>query len=152
MIVIATGGRNFDDREFVYKQLDALHSQTPISRLIHGGCEIKDPVSGNWRQSGADWLCDEWVTDRRNRVLRSVMSAKPYFKEYGKVGGRIRNIAMAMYAIGFQRGMKQITGDYPILTCLAFIGGTGTAHMCQVAQQYGFNVIRTWENSELRFE
>lgn len=49
MIVVATGGRDFNDRTAVFSALGLLHKQFTITELIEGGA------------SGVDNLCKQWA-------------------------------------------------------------------------------------------
>jgi len=50
MRVLVCGGRKFYDKLLLKRTLDALHAETPITCLIHGGA------------NGADWLAKHWAT------------------------------------------------------------------------------------------
>lgn len=81
MIVIATGGRNFADREYVYRVLDRINSVFLIEYAIHGGCQVADSESEEWVNSGADWFFHDWCLDHDIGV--HIESGAPYFKKYG---------------------------------------------------------------------
>lgn len=49
MIIVVTGGRDFNDRTAVFSALGLLHKQFPITELIEGGA------------SGVDNLCKQWA-------------------------------------------------------------------------------------------
>jgi hypothetical protein len=51
MHIIVTGGRHYDDRNYLFGALDALHAVTPIARLAHGGARGADTLAGEWAQS-----------------------------------------------------------------------------------------------------
>lgn len=59
--ICVTGGRNYNDRAFLYRALDATHRVRGISVLIHGACPTNE---------GADWLADEWALENGVRPER----------------------------------------------------------------------------------
>lgn len=71
MTVIVTGGRDFSNRDLVYRVLDSLK----IEVLIQGGA------------TGADWLAKEWAQDR-GVYWESYMAD---WDSYGLKAGPIRN-------------------------------------------------------------
>jgi hypothetical protein len=48
MLLLITGGRNFEDSQLVNRFLSKLHSRRPISLLIHGGANGADTLAGKW--------------------------------------------------------------------------------------------------------
>jgi len=119
--VLVCGGRNFNDRQLLYRVLDALHAKTPITGLIEGGA------------GGADYLAARWsaIRDIEHHVR---MSAD--WTLYGKAAGPIRN----------QRMLDEGKPDLVI----AFPGGRGTADMINRAEQAGVPVRRVSPNAEPR--
>lgn len=72
MIALVCGGRDYKDRNLVWRILDMMI----IDLLVHGGC-----------RSGADFFADLWARNRRQKV-------KEYPAEWDKHGnaaGPIRN-------------------------------------------------------------
>jgi hypothetical protein len=144
MILIITGGRDFEDTEFAYKVLDEINSKTKVRLLIHGGCEVWDRDCKAYRKAGADWIGNDWAAERKIRII--VRSGIPYFKKYGKVGFLMRNELMAECALSIQQGYKFAHSLITIpIKCVAFKGGSGTKHMCEAAATRGIEVMRTWE-------
>lgn len=78
MKVIVCGGRNFDNKEFVFQQLDKLHAATPIEWVIEGGAK------------GADALAMQWAGSRQVGWTE----IKAYWKKDGRAAGPIRNAEM----------------------------------------------------------
>jgi hypothetical protein len=75
VIALVCGGRDFKDRNLVWRVLDMML----IDLLVHGGCK-----------SGADFFADLWARNRRQRV-------KEYPAEWEKFGNRagpLRNAFM----------------------------------------------------------
>ena len=111
MRVLVCGGRDYDDRERVFRELDALHEKTPITALIEGGA------------NGADRHAHEWATSRT--VLCRTFHAD--WKEYGKAAGPIRN-------------QRMIDAGKPDLV-VAFPGHEGTEDMVSRARWAGLKVM-----------
>ena len=111
MRVLVCGGRNYSDREQLFRVLDDLHGNAPLSVLIHGAAAGADTLAGNWAESRgvpmlpfpADW------------------------HRHGRAAGPIRN-------------MQMLDDGIPDLV-VAFPGGRGTANMLKQARQAGVQVI-----------
>ena len=110
MILLVAGGRNYDDRQAVYAALDSLHSQTPIIRLVHGGC------------TGADALAASWAF--HNRIDCKAFPA--FWSKHGRAAGPIRNLQMIREAHPTQ--------------ALLFPGHHGTADMARQLQKHGIPI------------
>lgn len=111
MRVLVTGGRVFQDRDWLWAGLDLLHSYAPgISEIIEGGAP------------GADVRAQEWA---RHRGVRCTTMHADWDK-HGRSAGFIRNIEMA-------RLMPAIV--------LACPGGKGTAHMVETARAHNLKVV-----------
>jgi hypothetical protein len=78
MKVLVTGGRDFADREMLFACLDCIHSETPITHVIHGGA------------TGADNLADQWAKSHGIPLT----SFPADWMKYGKSAGPIRNREM----------------------------------------------------------
>lgn len=79
LTLIVCGGRNFRDREYVFKVLDFVREKRDISLIIHGGA------------TGADSLADEWAIARGMER----MAFKANWELYGKAAGPKRNSVLA---------------------------------------------------------
>lgn len=99
MRVVVTGGRDFTDKDFVWKHLDHVHQKTPIALLIQGDAR------------GVDRLCRDWAI--YNHV--PVEDCPADWDTLGKRAGYIRNQSM-------------IDNYHPEL-CVVYPGGRGTADM-----------------------
>ena len=71
MIALVCGGRDFKDRNLVWRILDMMI----VDLLVHGGCK-----------TGVDFFADLWARNRRQRVKEYPADFK-----YGGVGGGARN-------------------------------------------------------------
>ena len=78
MKLLVCGGRDFNDRDFLFKSLDQLHAEHHFSLLIHGGAK------------GADKLAGEWAADRG--IEFKIFPAD--WDQYGRSAGMIRNRQM----------------------------------------------------------
>ena len=99
MRLLVTGGRDFDDIDFIVTRLNALHAYRPITAIVEGCARGADTISGLW-------------ADEVN-VTRIREPAK--WDENGKVAGHIRNQLM----------LDKHRPD----ALMAFPGGTGTEDM-----------------------
>lgn len=108
--VIVCGGRDYNDREYLFKTLDWMQRELSFGGLSHGGA------------SGADALAAEWAYDRG--VPQVVYRAD--WKVWGRAAGPIRNIEM----------FKNVAPA----NVIAFPGGNGTRHMMRVARAGGAKV------------
>lgn len=113
MKLLVTGGRNFNDEEFVFKELDKLHKIYNFSLLIHGDA------------TGADTLSKNWAL-KNNVPVKAFPVTKQDWQQYGKAAGVIRNSVMLK--------------ENPDLL-VAFPGGKGTADMVKKAQKINLEII-----------
>src|SRR6266403_304742 len=95
MRVLVCGGRDYEDRDAVYAELDALAKEHGWLTIIEGGA------------MGADRLAQDWARDRYHGTVKVVAD----WKVYGKAAGPIRNAKM------LERGKPDLV--------LAFPGGNG---------------------------
>lgn len=112
MRFVVFGGRNYSNRELVFKTLDNLLKK-------HGKFVV---VSG--AASGADTLAADWARARSKYVRLEEYPAE--WKKYGRAAGPIRNREMANAAIDMG---------------ICFEGGRGTAHMKSLLEDKGIPVI-----------
>jgi YspA, cpYpsA-related SLOG family len=110
--IIVCGGRNYDDRDQLFRILDAAHLMNPIILLIHGDA------------SGADTLAKEWAL--KNDVFCQAYPAD--WEGLGRRAGPIRN-------------QQMLSEGKPHLV-VAFPGGKGTADMIKRAEIAGVPVAR----------
>lgn len=78
MRVLVCGGRDFTNAAFVYRSLDRLHDETPITEMIQGGAK------------GADYLANEWA--KTKPIKRYVCKAD--WEKHGRAAGPMRNARM----------------------------------------------------------
>lgn len=110
--VLITGGREYNNRENLFKRLDKLLDKFGESLVIvHGSAK------------GADLLAEEWA--KKRQVKYRGHPAK--WDRYEKTAGKVRNAEMIH--------------DNNIHVCLAFPGGRGTADMVQRAEAADIQVI-----------
>jgi len=119
MIVIVTGGRNYQERSVVYAALDRVLKKHPDMELWSGSAK------------GADTLALEWALSRE--VNYRGFPAK--WSAYGHRAGPERNKAMIAEAIA-------VAGANADVVVVAFPGGRGTDHCVHEAQT---NNIRAWK-------
>lgn len=104
-------GRDYDDRDTLFKELDELRTQRRITCVVHG------------MASGADSLAREWG----NRRGLEVIGYPADWRRHGRAAGPIRN----------QNMLDSERPDFVI----AFPGGRGTADMVSRATSAGVEVI-----------
>lgn len=113
--VLVCGGREFNDRDYVFQQLERLHSRHRFRLLIHGGAGGADSIADAWaRGSGVQPVTCEplWYYYRAKGLVRAA--------------GVLRNQAMLLL--------------HPQLV-IAFPGGRGTADMINRATLAGVPVL-----------
>lgn len=114
MKIVVTGGRDYNDREFVFAVLDSLHIKDEITLLAHGACHL----------GGADILAEDWAKSRE--VPYFGMPAK--FKSgTGKIEGPLRNARM----------LDTIKPEMVV----AFPGGVGTTSCINEARKRDITVL-----------
>jgi hypothetical protein len=111
MRVIVCGGRDFDDRQWLWNGLDEIHDTIGITELIEGGA------------AGADRLAGQWVeyvnyVARGPVIYHTVVPAE--WEKHGRSAGWLRNVAMA-----------DLEPDYVIVAP----GGRGTQMMVDIAKR-----------------
>lgn len=111
MKTLVCGGRDYVNRSKIFEELDSIHTDRPITELIHGAA------------SGADTISGEWALLRGIPVRR--FPAR--WNVHGKAAGYIRNRQMLV------EGKPNLV--------VAFPGGKGTAMMIQLAKGAGVEVI-----------
>jgi hypothetical protein len=110
MKIIVCGSRNFKSPAHVFRALDRLHQERPITALMQGGA------------TGADTFAKEWAMTKPE-IQRYVCKAE--WDKYGHAAGPIRNARMLEWE--------------PDLI-VAFEGGDGTADMVRKAEAAGVPV------------
>lgn len=110
MKVVVCGGRNFRSPAQVWRGLDDVHAERPITQLMHGGA------------NGVDRFAREWAA-KNPAIKRYVCHAQ--WEKHGKQAGPIRNKSMVKWG--------------PDLV-IAFPGGRGTADMVRQAKAAGIAV------------
>ena len=111
MRVLVCGGRDFMDRTWLFRKLDALHSSRSVTMVI-SGCA-----------PGADTLGIEWAESRGIEVVRFPAD----WNTHGRAAGPIRN----------QQMLDEAKPDLVV----AFPGGRGTADMVRRAKAAGIELI-----------
>ena len=112
---IVCGGRDYQDREAVFDNLDRLHAKVGIAAIAHGGA------------TGADTLASMWAASRGVQCHVYAVPDKDW-KKKGAAAGPLRNAYMA--------------ADFQPDGVVAFPGGRGTMSMTEIAK---FNGITVWE-------
>lgn len=131
MEVIITGGRYYNNKEELYKELDEFHAENNITLLIEGGA------------SGADNLALQWAKDRKIPFKEY----KADWKDLSQPDARIQENKYGKYdaQAGHRRNQLMIT-NHSTATVLAFKGNAGTRDCMGNATKAGLTVKRlgTW--------
>jgi predicted polyphosphate/ATP-dependent NAD kinase len=124
MTIVVTGGRDYDNKDHVYRTLDRLHAKKPVTKLVHGGAR------------GADTLAAKWALSRG--VLRV---AHPVTAEMWERQGK---------SAGHQRNARMLVLENPKCV-VAFPGGKGTANCVATAQARKIPVLQVLEMQPVRW-
>lgn len=109
MQVIICGGRNFNDKSYLFSIMDQIIESKGIHHVIAGGAR------------GADTLAIEWATNRG--IPYTIVHAD--WDQYGRRAGYLRNTWMLNM-------LNEQSEDFVV----AFPGGVGTAHMVRIAKRH----------------
>lgn len=112
MRVVVCGGRDYGDRDALFDALDAIHRESPITALAHGGAKGADALAGFWAASSGIWT-EEFRAD---------------WDAHGRAAGPIRNGKM----------LREFKPDLVV----AAPGGRGTADCCRQAMGMGIRVVQ----------
>lgn len=113
--VLVFGGRDFRDRRWLYRVLDAFHARLPILMIIEG------------EASGADRLARQWA-DSRNILVDPYPADWNDLTVEGAVVRRTRGGKLYNAAAGPQRNLKMLHLGKPT-HAIGFPGGSGTRDM-----------------------
>lgn len=116
LYILVTGGRNYQNREHVFAELDA---RAPLL-VFHGAA------------TGADRLAGEWCEERGVPCI----SMRAPWKKLGRAAGVTRNRWILEIALSLTRARDAI------LQGLAFPGGAGTADMVRRCEEAKVPVTR----------
>jgi hypothetical protein len=120
--VIVTGGRNYSNRELVYKTLENLG----VTHLIQGGA------------TGADNLAIDWAIE--NEIKYHTEYAQ--WKDLSHPDARIKKNIYGDYdAEAGNRRNKKMLDDNPDAVVVAFKGGSGTAACVREAKKRKMHVL-----------
>lgn len=83
-MVLVTGSRTWDDRDFIWARLDEALAEHGLILLIHGACP-----------TGADAHADAWAKDRIRAGYNILVDRFPAnWGKYGRAAGMTRNAEM----------------------------------------------------------
>lgn len=130
MRVLVTGGRDYANRNLVFRSLDRLAANHVTATkmdyiiVIHGACCLRGK---SWELCGADRWADEWAKECEMPHI----SVPAMWAQYGNSAGPRRNQFML--------------DTFKPTNVLAFPGHSGTAHMVDIARKAG---IIVWQPEE----
>lgn len=115
MRVLVCGGRDYKDREVLFRTLSNIDAyEYHIDTIIEGGAR------------GADMLAREWAIENR----RGYITVEADWDRFGRQAGPVRN-------------QQMLVQTRPELV-VAFPGGKGTADMVERAKKAGLEVIEAY--------
>lgn len=126
MIVVVTGGRDYNDRGAVWYALTQLNNKYPITELIEG------------EASGVDTLCREWA-EQFNIPVRRCPAAWDDLTVPGAVIKQGKHGAYNAVA-GHQRNQSMLDNEPRPTYGVVFPGGRGTADMHRRMLKAGLTV------------
>lgn len=126
MIVVVTGGRDYNDKAAIFGALSILHAQHPITELIEG------------EASGVDSICREWAELHAIPVRRCPA-------DWGNLdvpGAVIKQGKHGSYnaVAGHQRNQSMLDDEPRPAYGVVFPGGRGTADMHRRMLKAGLTV------------
>ena len=124
--VVVTGGRDYENYDYICLVLDSFREHFGIELLIHGACgwDADDPNMSANEMRGADKHADYWARDR-GVSLERVPAA---WKVLGGKAGPVRNGLML---------------DKRPAVVIAFPGGKGTMNCARQARARSIPVVHT---------
>lgn len=109
-VVAVTGGRDYANREHVWRTLDEIHAERTIDLLVTGGCRGADRLAGKW--ADAHGVC--------------VAEFTPNWAKYGRAAGPRRN--------------EWMLRESQASLLVAFPGGKGTDGCIEIARRMGIAI------------
>ena len=106
-IVLVCGGRHYKNKTFLFRVMDIIHKQTPITKIVSGAAR------------GADSLAVEWAIENNIEYVEYPAD----WEGHGKAAGHIRN-------------QQMVDSENPDIV-VAFTGGRGTQNMIATAMKHG---------------
>lgn len=116
-VVLACGGRHYQDKDLVFSTLDDLHALLPITKLVHGAA------------TGADALAQDWAKARG--IPETGRQYEAQWKDIDVPGAVIRKHRDgSKYNVlaGYMRNQLMLYAEKPDLG-VVFPGGNGTDDM-----------------------
>lgn len=124
--ILVCGGRDFNDKDAVYRALDKLAEVNRYILILHGACCRKDRPT---ELTGADKFAQMWAQERQFPYI----GVPARWHEFGDRAGPVRNLVMAE--------------RYLPTNVVAFPGGDGTDGMLQIAHERGIQVWRPMQEA-----
>lgn len=131
MIIVVTGGREYNDQSEMERVLNEFHKHWPIDIIIHGNARGLDKMAGKWAES----------LGIQTAICPALWDFYPKH-----IAGPKRN-----------KMMRLLAPD----CCIAFPGGTGTANMMTGCDRDGIMVLKSsdvdtfkdivWKNNDLLY-
>ena len=121
MRVLVFGGRKYKDKKKVFQTLTAIHNETPIRVIIHGGASGADRFA-KWWGEGRRCAIEEYKADWDNMQADVVVPRQHADgRWYNAAAGNLRNALM------LRKSKPDMVVEFP--------GGSGTADMRALVKQ-----------------
>lgn len=122
LVVLVTGGRDYDDRGAIFRTLSEIHARTPIGLIISGACVDRN----TGEMCGADGIAIHWAlqneVDFNGRPDRWMLDGYPQ--------------------AGPMRNSRQLAEHRPILDlAVEAPGGSGTGDMRKKLLSAGIKIV-----------
>lgn len=124
MRLLVSGGREFDDVDFIVNHLNRLHNSRSVTELVYGAAR------------GVDTICGYWADETAG------VTPIPVPAEWRDENGNYNPRA------GFQRNQRMLT-EYRPDALFAFPGGRGTADMVERAEKV---LQEVWQSNWIYFK
>ena len=125
--VLVCGGTKFRDEAWLNRELDEVHRQRKITRLVHGAAPGADTLAAKW--GFANHIFVQSYPAKWNDI--DAPGAVPRFRADGELYNA---------AAGPIRNREMLQKENPDLV-VAFPGGVGTADMVMKARKKGIKVM-----------
>lgn len=122
VIIIVTGGRNYDAVPELFRALDKFDAKHPVALLVEGA---SDDVTGPYK--GVDYWSRQWAIARGKRHVQ----VHAQWKGQGRAAGPIRN--------------KKMLDDFEPHYVVVFPGGNGTQSMVEIARKAKVKTVKAFD-------
>ena len=94
MKLVVTGGRNFEDKDFVFNVLDNFHNYRNVEVLFHGCAKGIDYFAGEWAKERNIKARKFWAYWDNLKAPKAIIKFNKFGKKYNSRAGIDRNQRM----------------------------------------------------------